>query len=536
MKKIMIILTALVLTINAGAQSTTDAGIKMYNYGKYQSAETILAPLAAADAVANYYLGLTYLALGDAAKANATFTKYPEDPANISGTARVAFVNKDINKGMQIAKDLAAKSKKKEWMQEKYAADAITYTTGGDYHQAVAWYTDALAKNDNPGTHIGIADAYRKIPGGGGDAMTNYEQITEKDPKNSLAYSRIGDLWYEARNPTSAAENYNKAKDADNTNPLPFKALAYAYQLNGKYDMALQNIQQYINLSDKTLNDKTQLAEIQYLAHKYCDAVNTAKDLMNQPASNETKTELYGILGFSQAECGDSIEAIKNVHIWLQRQDAKKILPNDYVQIGKLFLKANMLDSAVVYYNKGVSGDTSQNKTDIYRQIAEAYKSKKDYCHSADWYNNLIKANPETQPTDYFWRVFMYYYCNDMNKAMGAANDFAAKYGATQPSAIYSQARVAAAIDSTATTGGAAEFFKKWLDTVGPNYEKKNDLKGAYSYLMYYYFNSKDKEKANEYKSKIIAIDPNDRSVKDIDELEKAANSPKKPAATKSKK
>ena len=530
MKKIMIIFAALVFTISANAQSTAEDGIKMYNYGKMQSAQGILAPLTATNALANYYLGLTYLAQGDAAKANNTFVKYPDDPANISGMARVAFVSKDVAKGMQIVKELAAKSKKKEWIQEKYAADAITYTTGGDYQQAIAWYKDALTKSDDADAHIGLGDAFRKIPGGGGDAMNNYEHVTEKDAKNSLGYSRIGDLWYEAKNYQSAVDNYNKAKDADNTNPLPYKALGNAYQHSGKYELALQNAQQYYNSSDKSLADKIWLTEITFLAKKACDAVKLAKELMDQPMPDTTKTELYGILGFSLAECGDSVEAIRNMRIWLQRRDPKKILPGDYVLIGKLFLKMDMLDSAVAYYNKGIMGDTAQNKTDIYRQIAEAYKTKKSYCISGDWYNNLIKANPATQPADYAWRGIMYWYCKDYSKAMDAFNDFAAKYP-DQPTAMFWQGRTGAAIDSEATKGNGVEYFLKWLDKVGPNYENKKDLKGAYAYLLYYYYNTKDMDKVKEFKEKIRSIDPADRSLKDLEEMEKANSAPKKTTA-----
>src|SRR5437016_4960533 len=134
-KKVMMV-TAVAGSFATGAQTLQD-GIKMYNYHKYQSAERILTPLAATDAVANYYLGLTYLEEGKVDAAQGLFAKFPEDPANISGTARVAFAKKENAKGAQIAKDLAAKSKKKEWIQEKYAADAITYSTGTDYQQAV---------------------------------------------------------------------------------------------------------------------------------------------------------------------------------------------------------------------------------------------------------------------------------------------------------------------------------------------------------------------------------------------------------------
>ena len=536
MKKVMMMLTAIVISVSALAQSVQD-GIKMYNYEKFQSAEQILTPLSATDPMANYYLGLCYIQDGDYTKASATFGKYPEDLANLSGTARVAFMNKDATKGMQIARDLAARSRKKEWQAEKYAADAITYTTGGDYQQAVSWYKDVLTKNPgDAATTLGLGDVYRKIPGGGGDAMNNYEAVTEKDAKNSLAFTRIGDLWYEAKNYQSALDNYAKAKDADNTNPLPYKSLSNAYSSSGKYKLGLENLQKYLDLSDKTGKDKVEYLKALFLAQSYCDAATNAKQMLNDVTEPKAKTQLYGILGFSEAQCGDSIDAIKNVRIYLSRQDVAKVLPADYVNVGKLFMKTGMLDSAVFYYNKGIAGDTAQNKTDIYRQIAEAFKTKKDYCNSAAWYDNLIKANPGTQPADYAWRGIMYYYCRNYDNAMKAFNDFSTKYP-EQPTIPFWQGRISAAIDSEATSGAAVPYFMKWFDIVGPNYEKKNDLKSAYEYLLYYFYNKKDKDNMNIYKEKIRAIDPNDRALKDLEEIEKQANAPKKTApATKPKK
>ena len=525
--RIVLILAASATTLGAVAQGTKEDGIKMYKYGKYKSAIGTLSGLAATDPLANYYLGLSYLESGDAATANTTFMKYPEDPANISGTARVAFAAHDVAKGMQIAKDLAAKGKKKEWIQEKYAADAVAHSEGGDYHQAVTWYTDVNTKTDDADAHIGMGDAYRKIPGGGGDAMNNYEHVTEKDAKNSLAFTRIGDLWYEAHNYPSALDNYAKAKDADATNPLPYKELSNAYTRSGRYQQALENIKKYIQLSDNTLADKLDYVRALYRAQSSCEAAQYAKDILGKETlNNENKIEVTGSLGYSQADCGDSIQALANLRTYFSMQDPKKIMAGDYLQMGKLFLKLDQLDSAGAYYTRGISGDTARNKTDVYRTIGDAFKAKKDYCKSADWYDNLIKANPETQPVDYAWRAIMYYYCKDLGKAMNAANEFYAKYP-TQPPAPYWQARIAAAIDSDATTGGAVPYFIKWLDLVGPNYEKKKDLVGAYEYLMYTYYNKKDKENVKMYIDKIRAIDPQNKSAMEIEAAEKA---PAKPA------
>jgi hypothetical protein len=532
----MIMMAAVLLSITAVAQSLEE-GMKMYNYKKYQSAKAILEPLAAGNAMANYYLGLSYLELGDVAAANAAFSKYPEDQANMSGMARVAFANKNAASGMQLAKNLAAKAKKKDWQPQKYAADAVTYSEGGDYNQAIAWYKDALAKNpDEISVRIGLGDAYRKVPGGGGEAMTSYESVTEKNANNSLAYSRIGDLWYEARNYQSALDNYAKAKDADNTNPLPYKALADAYSRSGKYKLSLENIQKYIELSDKTMDDQIAYVRTLYLAQSYCDAAKKAQEMLNGgQVKGAMIIEMYGVLGFSQADCGDSVEALKNLRTYFQMQTPAQITPGAYIQFGKLFLKLDMIDSAAYYYTKGIAGDTTRNKTDIYRDIAEAFKAKKEYCKSAEWYDNLIKANPETQPQDYAYRAIWYYYCKEFGKSLSAATEFANKYGQgnekypAQPSSYYWQGRAAAAIDSEASTGNAVPYFTKWLEVVGPNYDKKNDLKMAYQYMMYYYYNKKDKENLKVYMDKVRSIDPKDRGLLDIEEAEKAPA--KKPAA-----
>jgi len=520
MKRAILTLATVAITISATAQTITD-GIKMYNYERYRMAQTILTPLAATDPIANYYLGLTYIKTGDIATAKTVFAKYPDDAANIAGTARVAFATNNAAQGMQIAKDVAAKAKKKEWQPLKYAADAITYSTGGDYNQAVAWYKDALTKADDADLHLGLGDALRKIPGGGGEAMTNYESVTEKDPNNSLAFSHIGDLWYEARTYQSALDNFAKAKDADKNNPLPYKSLSNAYSRSGRYEQALQNLKLYLPLSDSTASDLMDYARGLYLAKSYCDAVQFTQWLRTRSQlSKDYKIELQGILGYSQADCGDSVQALKNLQMYFQMQVPSKILSGDYIEYGRLFLKLGMLDSAGYYYTKGISGDTSQNKTDVYRQIAEAFKTKRDYCKSADWYNNLVTANPETQPADYVWRGIMYYYCKDLDKAMKAFDAFAAKYP-TQPSAPYWQGRTQQLVDSEATTGSAVPYFIKWLDIVGPDYEKKNDLKSAYEYLLFYYYNKKEKDNEKLYKDKIRAIDPNDSILTQIEDIEK---------------
>ncbi len=218
MKQPMMLAALFALSIGARAQSLEE-GIKMVKYERYESARKILAPMAATNAAANYYLGLAELGSGNREAARADFAKYPADLANIAGMARVAYETGNAAEGQRLALSVADKAGKKDAQPLVYAADAINYG-GGNPQQAIDLYKKALEKKlDNVDVRIGLGDAYLKQSTGGGEAMNNYENAVAKDAKNSLGYSRIGSLWYSARNYTSALDNYGKAKDADPTNP-----------------------------------------------------------------------------------------------------------------------------------------------------------------------------------------------------------------------------------------------------------------------------------------------------------------------------
>src|SRR5205809_619294 len=117
MKKIIIMIAAaLALTGSVRAQSIEE-GIKMVKYERNATAQKILQPLAATNPLANYYLGLAQLGPDNdnPEVARATFNKFPDDPANMAGLARVAFATGNAAEGMRLATTVADKAKKKDW-------------------------------------------------------------------------------------------------------------------------------------------------------------------------------------------------------------------------------------------------------------------------------------------------------------------------------------------------------------------------------------------------------------------------------------
>lgn len=524
-KTIVMMSAAVALTFSAVAQ-TMDDGIKMVKYECYQSAKKILEPLAATNPVANYYLGISELNLGNVDNAKAIFSKYPEDIPNMSGLARVAYTQNNAALGLQIDQAIIAKAKKKDWEPFKFAADAITYTDGGNYQQAIEWYKTALQRMDNLETHLALGDAYKRVDGGGGEAMNNYEKVIEKDSKNSLVYSRIGALWYAAHNYASTLENYEKAKNADPQNPLPYRDLANAYYSTGKYELAKTNIEKYLEMSDKTAGDEEKYLYILYLAKYNQDAISKANELLNQ---HIVKPGFYGILAFSYYELKQAQPSLDNARLYVAKQDAKKITSDDYIKVGFIYLMNKLPDSADVYFYKGVDADTAKDKTDIYRRIGEGFRQINNdtaYKKAAIWYNKITTTSPKPLALDYFWWGAMNYYAKQYDDAAKAFEQMEGKFP-DQPSATYWRGRVGAAVDNEAKIGTAVDFYTRWLEKVGPNYEKKNDLIKAYQYLTLFYYNKEDKEKTKDYMSKLEALDANDVLLQQLKEAAKAAAAPK---------
>ena len=532
------ILAAAFISFNIVTQAQSlEEGIKMLQYERYETAQKILEPLATGNARANYYLGLAQLGGEKKDVARATFNKFPDDAANIAGLARVLFAEGNTTEGTTKALLAASKAKKKEWEQQKFAADALA-AEGGNPKLAVEYYTKAMEKApENLDLKISFGDASQKLEDGAGRAMSSYQNVMAKDAKNSLVYSRMGALWYAARNYDSALINYARAKTADPNNPLPYRDLANAYFYVGKYELAKQNSDEYLKLSDKSVEDKIQHANLLYLAKYYPDAIKEMQDLINSGAE---KPYMYRIIGYSLSELKDSVNAasnaanaLTNMDKFFAKQDPKKILPLDYMYYGKILTQNGKVADADIYFNKAVAADPSNDKSDVYKKIAEGFVSQKNteaYAKAGEWYGKIPAENPNAKAIDYFnWGLYKYFgkKYDDAAKAFAAMR---AKFP-EQPSAILWQGRVAAAVDNEGKTGGALPYFNEWLkieDT--KDYTKKPaDLNKAYQYIALYSYNNGDKAQTQKYMDLISAIDPNDAFVKQL----KAAMKPAAPSKPK---
>jgi len=507
----------ILLTANLNAQTVED-GIKMYRYERYESAKKILEPLASNNANANYYLGLAEIGLENPTAAKAIFQKYPEDIANSTGIARVLFAENKTPEAMSMLAKTAAKAKKKDWSPLKYAADAITYSEGGDPNMAVEWYKKAIDIERNGDTYIAMGDAYRKMQGGGGNAMSSYEYAEEFPNSKSLANYKMGNLWYAAKNYDSALAKFGRSSELDEMNPLPYKSLADAYYRVKKYKISKEKIEKYLELSDKTTDDQIQYANTLFLAKDYPNAISKVNELVAK-GEGEKRPYMYRVLGYSQYETKDYANALTNMNKLFEKQIPAKIIYTDHIYLGKILLvdsaKTNEANEA---FNRGLAKDTTADKTGLLREIAEASFNTEKYDVAAKWYKALVQTNlPTVEDRDYWWAGYMAFYSNDYPTAEQMFKSYYMK-DSTQPLSVLWMGRVTEKTkDKDYKTGLASTYYNQWLGMVKEDdATKKKDLIKAYTYLGMVAYTANKKEEVKKYIDKIMIQDPNNTTALDL--------------------
>lgn len=513
-----IIALAIVISAGFAKAQTVEEAVQLLKIERFESAKKILLPLAASNPLANYYLGLSELGADNSnvQEAKAIFQKYPDDAANMAGIARIMFIEKKAPEAASMLAKVAGKAKKKDYMPYVYAADAITYTEGGDPNLAVDWYKKALEINKNGDVHIALGDVYRKIQGGGGNAMTNYEYAESFANTKAMANYKMGNLWYAAKNYDSALVKYAKASEYDPKNPLPYNDLANAYNKISKYAKAKENIELYLPLSDNTIDDQIRYANVLYLSKNYNDAIGKMKELI---AKGAEKAYMYRVIGYSQYEIKDYDNALSNMNKFFAKQVPEKIIPLDHFYYGKILLRDSTKRSlANEQFLKGVTIDTTTDKAATIRSIAEAYYEAEDYATSAQWYKKLAESNyPTKEDRDFWWAGYMSYYSNDMV----TAEQMFTKYSVanpTEPLGILWLARTnEKANDKDYKSGSASALYNQWFGMVSESdAAKKKDFTKAYTYLAMVAYNNNNKEDVKKYAEKLLLFNPEDDTAKQL--------------------
>lgn len=539
-------LALLFAAASVSGQSINDAQ-KAIRTEQYQKAKAILKNLIAAKPTEEnqFYLGWTYLLEDYSDSAKTVFEKgialEPKSALNYAGLGAVAKLNNNTSAMTQNFDQALALAGKHADPYIYVARAALLKPADANLALTV------LAKGEKYGTK----DADYQMAKGEANhakldnsaAINNYTDAQIIDPKNAGIAVAIGAIWKQAFNFDAADQKLKEALALDPNYGPAYRELAENNLLWARHNMKVASdkikegttyYKKYLDLTDRSLESQMRYADFLLESGDYKTLEQVAADLSKSASTN---LRIYRYLGYAAYENGNYQQGLTSINKWLGQADAKRVIPRDYLYLGRLQLKSNQDSLGMLNLTKAASLDSTF--ADAWSEIAGALYTKQKYAAAGDAYNNYIEKSHKGKLNDYFREGMSYYYgysdqyyktFDDKNapkpdSVLLTKADSAFSYVQQKTSAkpvadvILYRARVKdlEEPDRNNIKAIAKPYYEQYisLKSTATDDRSKKSLGEAYAYLgSYYSLVAKDEAQAQDNFQKALAANPDNKQAK----------------------
>lgn len=539
------------------AQSLADAKSAI-SAEQYSKAKSMLKNLVSTQSTKDenyFYLGWVYVKQDYPDSAKAVFQKglnvNPKSALNYAGLGTVALMDKDksgATNDFNQAVSLAGKdSKPYIYIAKGYllpnsngkvaqadAQAALDVLNKGNAASAVKSKDKSIPPSSNdPELFITRGEANRQLLKTN-DAYTDYSTAVNIDPKSPAVHVALGTLWKNAQNYEDANKEFQNALGINANYGPAYREMAETDFLwaqsspqtaKEKMKEAVDNYKKYLSLTDNSVESQMRYADFLINAGDYQTLQQVAADLSK---SANTNLRIYRYLGIAAYQNKDYQTGLTAMNTWMAKADPKRIIPLDYLYLGRLQLAAGQDSTGILSMKKALQLDSSYS--DAYQDIAQAYFKDKKFKDAGEYYQKFSEKSPKATLQDHFFVGYSYYFAYTMNKNKTAADtvllheaDSAFSYVSQKASSpvapvILYRARIAdlREADRNNIKGFAKPYYEKYIEVAvakgTPDASTKSNLVEAYDYLgTYYEFKEKDQTKAADNFSKARDLDPTDK-------------------------
>ncbi len=557
MKKMKFLGLSLMLVGAVNAQDVNSA-LKSIDAEKYQDAKTTLKSLIASqpDQGKNYFLlGDVYIKQSEPDSA-AMFFNRGKDAKKDAEYNMIGLGHLDLNKGNATA--AKAKFDAVEKGLKKRDTDQLVYIGR------------AYIASDNPD--------YAK-------AISVLNNVTEKDSKSAQAYLSLGDAYYRSANHNEAYKAYRRAFELDNSllraklqlgvitkntraafpeaitafnniiaanasyGPV-YRELAETYYLwantdTSKYDeyikKALDYYEQYMSLTDYSLNSRMRHADFLVLARDY-KALQKEAEKMQQ--LDKVNPRILRYLSYSAYENSNFEESLSAMKEFMGKVEEERLIARDYLYLGLAKLASTVSTDAdnnsvvtdTIVFNEAIADIKRAAEKDVeitneFNAIGKKLFDQRLYGPASIVFEEATN-NPDNRNLffDNFYLAYSVYYDhvnkseedkgNNMERlrtADKALEEVIALSPEAQDAYLF-KARVNQNRKSDEAYVKMGEAYDNYIRIVTAKGDaeiskQKNNLIEAYSNAGAYYAVT-NKAKAKEYFGKALALDPNDEYAK----------------------
>lgn len=526
------------------AQSIADAK-KAIDAEQFQKAKSMLKNLTVTQATKDenfFYLGWVYILQEYPDSAKTIFQKgiavNPKSALNYAGLGAAAFLDKDRNTAttnFNQAVALAGKdSKPYLYVGRAYLLNDVDgKVPAADANAAIAVLTKGKTVNPKDAEIlVALGDALR-TQSKNTEALSNYQAALDLDPKLAHAKVATGVIWKYANNFESSETEFKAALAIDPNYGPAYREWAetdvrWAFSdpkmASAKIKEATEQYKKYLSLTDLSIESRLRYADFLLLSGDFKTLQTEAQSLSGAANSN---LKVYRYLGYAGYENKDYPAGLAAINTWITKADPKRIIPRDYVYLGRLQIASKQDSLGIASLRKAIAIDTTQ--VDVYPEIAKSLYGQKKYLEAAEAYNVFTKKGRGVKLLDHFYEGISYYFAYDDKKpgadSIIAKADSAFSYvnqkSPTTADAYLYRARVNELKDKDRNNivGYAKPFYEKYIEVTNakggtPTDKVKKELAEAYVYLATYAeFKEKDMAKATENYNKAKENDPANKQV-----------------------
>lgn len=524
------------------AQSLADAK-KAIDAEQYQKATGMLKALTVSDAKEGdvyFNLGNVYLAIDEVDSAKAIFTKGTiADPKNALNYVGLGHVDMYTNNAAaaKVNFDKAIELGKKDYRTYMYIGKAYFEIPKPDYDAALPnlMKADELeTKDKDPEVFIAMGD-YWADKKDNSKAYERYSRATDIDPNIKRVSVQIGRMIKMADGYADAETRVKDVIKADANYGPAYRELAEIQMqwylkdatAEAKRTEALASYKKYLDLTDKSFESRFRYAQFLVYASDWTTLATELETLKGEPG-NPRNFVINRLKGYSAVESKNFDVAVKNLtQLFVKPEDASRIAVTDYFFLGKAYQGLGNDSLAVVNITKGAELDTT--KVEELALLGQKLYTSKKFAQAAEVLrkvNSLNSTNPNMPMNSFYLGLANYWsYATQFNAKKNPsttilveADSAFAKVLKLVPDyemALYYRASVNKLLDNPESPQGlAVPFYEKFIELVTVTKPEKGTKPANIKILIDYYnnlgsfYSVKDKEKAKDYLTKTLALDP----------------------------
>ncbi len=546
MKKnhLVIILFFLLNTLNAWSQ--VDRGIELFLLEDFDEAKNAFdQSISGNPDISYYFLGEIALRKNNTTEAG----NYFEKGIQADGEALFSKIGKlklDLKSNPEeLKKNITAITKKNRKNIPLLLAAAQAYLDNnlpGEVSSTLSMARSADKKY--PYIYIFEGDMLKE-KGEVGNAATQYEQAINFDPKCSIAYVK-NSLVYESISSTTAINTLKSGLEANPESALIRKYLARSYYRNGFYEQAIAEYDQIARSGALQSEDERNYAASLYFAGKYNEALTALNTIVSKDSSHPVINRLLMYTYDKLKNYDEVITTGEKFFSLVSGGEGINYLATDYTVLAEALMAKGQIDEAIKVYEKAVAVEPVQPV--LSKEVAIKLAGTDRTADAAAFYRKYIDQSEHEDASDYL-QLGIYYYraagkfstkAADAEKDQSATGtnqallkDSMAQYVSKADEAFakvielvpdsyqgyYWRANANTLLDLDLSKGLANDDYLKMIDLLVSSRDTDNQSKliEAYRYFAIYHLyqfdthkQANDKNKAKEYASKVLELNPDD--------------------------